>query len=218
MSTRNIYKPRYKIPFLAKSKVWPYKNSRLRRFFNIRGRKLIRGGMFKRYFMVFNNMKWAIARRYIRPYMQKRKPVRRKFKNVFYAKQQLRKFYGKQKEKAFLKIFKVYSQNIARRNLSFAAALEKRADVVLFRLKFLPTIYACHQYIHHQGILINDVKQTSPYAVINPGDCITFEEPTWSIFFNHVWERLHWRTYGLYLWKARQYKIIKKKNLIFEKR
>lgn len=211
MTTGNIYKPRYKIPFLAKSKIWPYKNSRLRRFFNIRGRKLIRGGMFKRYFMVFNNMKWAIARRYIRPYMQRRRATRRRFKNVFYAKQQLRKFYGKQKEKAFLKMFTLYSQNVARRNLSFAAALERRADVVLFRLRFLPTIYACHQYIHHQGILINDVKQTSPYTNVNPGDCITFEEPTWSIFFNYVWERLHWRTYGLYLWKARQYKILKKK-------
>jgi len=92
MSQGNIYKPRYKIAFQAKSKIWPYKNSRLRRFFNIRGRKLVRRGLFKRYFLVFNNMKWTIARRYIRPYMKKRRPLRRRFRNVFYSKQQLRAF------------------------------------------------------------------------------------------------------------------------------
>ena len=72
MSTINIYKPRYKITWQSKSKVWPYKNSRLRRFFNIRGRKLVRRGLFKRVVLVFNNMKWTIARRFIRPYMKKK--------------------------------------------------------------------------------------------------------------------------------------------------
>jgi hypothetical protein len=53
----HINKPRYRIPFQAQSKVWSYKDSRLRRFFNIRGRKLVRRGNFKRYVLVFNNMK-----------------------------------------------------------------------------------------------------------------------------------------------------------------
>lgn len=211
MAELNIYKPRYKIPFLAKSKVWPYKNSRLRRFFNIRGRKLIRGGLFKRYFMVFNNMKWSIARRYIRPYMHRRRAIRRRYRDNFYVKQQLKIFYGKQKELRFSKFFKMHLNNLTRRNLSFSASLERRADIVLFRLRFLPTIYACQQYIHHYGLLINDRKEKSPYATLTPGDTISFEEPIWSLFFNYVWERIHWRNYGLYLWKARQYKILKKK-------
>jgi len=73
MSHENVYKPRYKIAFQAKNKIWPYKSSRLRRFFNIRGRKLVRRGKFKREVVVFNNMKWTIARRYIRPHMRRRK-------------------------------------------------------------------------------------------------------------------------------------------------
>lgn len=211
MAELNIYKPRYKVPFLAKSKVWPYKNSRLRRFFNIRGRKLIRGGLFKRYFMVFNNMKWSIARRYIRPYMYRRRAIRRRYRDDFYTKQQLKIFYGKQKELRFSKFFKMHLNNLTRRNLSFSASLERRADIILFRLRFLPTIYACQQYIHHYGLLINERKEKSPYAVLTPGDIISFEEPIWSLFFNYVWERIHWRNYGLFLWKARQYKILKKK-------
>ena len=53
----NTYKPRYRINYLAKSKVWPYKNSRLRRFFTIRARKLIQGNLFRRFILVFNNLK-----------------------------------------------------------------------------------------------------------------------------------------------------------------
>ncbi len=57
MKNKNIYKPRYKIPFQAKNKNFIYKNCRMRRFFNIRGRKLQRRGYFKRIVLVFNNMK-----------------------------------------------------------------------------------------------------------------------------------------------------------------
>lgn len=211
MAELNIYKPRYKVPFLAKNKVWPYKNSRLRRFFNIRGRKLIRGGLFKRYVLVFNNMKWAIARRYIRPYMHRRRAIRRRYRDNFYTKQQLKIFYGKQKELRFSKFFKNHLNNLARRNLSFSASLERRADIILFRLRVLPTIYACQQYIHHYGLFINDSKEKSPYAILTPGDVISFEEPVWSLFLDYIWERIHWRSYGLYLWKARQFKNLKKK-------
>jgi hypothetical protein len=57
MKNKNVYKPRYKIAFQAKSKNFIYKNCRMRRFFNIRGRKIQRRGYFKRIVLVFNNMK-----------------------------------------------------------------------------------------------------------------------------------------------------------------
>jgi len=128
----NIYKPRYKIAFQAKNKIWPYKDSRLRRFFNIRGRKLVRRGFFKRYVVVLNNMKWTIARRYIRPYMRRRKAARRRFRNAFYTKQQLRAFHGKIKEEKFRNFFKKYLTHGVNRNLSFFAALERRLDIFFF--------------------------------------------------------------------------------------
>jgi ribosomal protein S4 len=48
--------------------------------------------------------------------------------------------------------------------------------MVLFRLRFLPTIYGCHQFIHHFGININGKKEKSPYALVRAGDIITFEK------------------------------------------
>jgi small subunit ribosomal protein S4 len=109
--------------------------------------------------------------------MNRRRAIRRRYKNIFYVKQQLKIFYGKQKEHRFSRFFKQHLNNLARRNLSFSASLERRADIVLFRLRFLPTIYACQQYIHHYGLLINDKKEQSPYALVVPGDIISFEEP-----------------------------------------
>jgi len=211
MVNNNVYKPRYKIAFQAKSKIWPYKNSRLRRFFNIRGRKLVRRGLFKRYFLVFNNMKWTIARRYIRPYMQKRRALRRKYRNVFYSKQQLRAFYGIQKEEIFRNFFKKFLSGAKGRNNMFAIALERRADMVLFRLRFLPTIYACNQFVHHFGLNINGKKEYSANALIIPGDIITFEKAQWSPFVEYLFERLYWRVYGLNVWKRRQFKALRKK-------
>lgn len=211
MVSNNIYKPRYKIAFQAKSKVWPYKNSRLRRFFNIRGRKLVRRGLFKRYFLVFNNMKWTIARRYIRPYMKKRRPLRHKYRNIFYTKQQLRAFYGIQKEEIFRNFFKKFLGGAKGRNKMFAIALERRVDMVLFRLRFLPTIYACNQFVHHFGVNINGKKELSANALIVPGDIITFEKAQWSSFVEYLYERLYWRTYGLNVWKSRQFKSLRKK-------
>ncbi len=57
MSSGNVYKPRYTLPYLAKSKVWPTKNSRLRRFISLRGRRLQRGGLFRRYVLVLKTIK-----------------------------------------------------------------------------------------------------------------------------------------------------------------
>ena len=211
MSTINIYKPRYKITWQSKSKVWPYKNSRLRRFFNIRGRKLVRRGLFKRVVLVFNNMKWTIARRFIRPYMKKRRPLRRRFKNVLYSKQQLRAFYGKEKESIFRNFFKRFLGGAKNRNNMFITALERRTDIILFRLRFLPTIYACRQFILHYGLTVNRRLEKSPSAQVLPGDIITFKRKHWIPFVEYLYERIYWRAYGLDVWKKRQFKMLRKK-------
>lgn len=212
MIEKNTYKPRYKIAFQSKNKIWPYKNSRLRRFFNIRGRKLIRRGLFKRYFLVFNNMKWTIARRYIRPYARRRGAAKRQYREVFYAKQRLRVFYGKVSETSFRKFFKNYSGNINTRNGAFFAALERRLDMVVFRMRFLPTIYACNQFVHHQGVLVNGKLENSANSLVRPGDVISINRKYWRAFAFHMLERIYWRSHGKFIWRRRQKNLLRKKS------
>lgn len=211
---KNVYKPRYKIARISKSIVWLYKNSRLRRFINIRGRKILRRGYFKRYVLVLNNMTWAITRRYIKPYRKKRFPARQKarFSRKFYSKQQLRHFYGKVKENEFRNFFRNFTFSISKRNNSFFSALERRLDMVIFRMRYLPTIYACNQLVHHYGVNVNNVYETSPHALVNVGDIISLPESQWISIFYYIQIRLFWRVYGQWILKRRQSKIIKKKS------
>lgn len=209
--TVNIYKPRYKISFLAKSKVWSYKDSRLRRFFNIRGRKLVRRGLFKRYVIVFNNMKWTIARRYIRPFMRRRSAVKRRYKTAFYNKQQLRHFYGKIREETFRNFFKNHLVGVNTRNNSYYSALECRADMFLFRTRLLPTLYAAKQFVQHQGIELNDRIEKSSNALVRPGTILTFDSKYWKLFSDFLDDRIYFRLYGTQIWEKRAFTRLKKK-------
>lgn len=221
---RDFYRPRYKVAFQAKSKIWPYKNSRLRRFFNIRGRKLVRRGIFKRIVLVFNNMKWTVARRYIRPFMKRRRPLKRKFKTAFYSKQQLRAFYGKEKEEVFRNFFKSFAGGVRNRSRVFISGIEARADIFLYRLRFLPTIYACRQFIYYFGVRINNGQEYAPSTRVLPGDIITFQRKYWFLFLETLEERIAWRLVGTYYWKQRERKKLRKKlwrikrNHVFKKK
>jgi len=212
MLKKNVYKPRYKIAFQSKNKIWPYKSSRLRRFFNIRGRKIVRRGEFKREVLVSNNMKWTVARRYIRPYMRRRRATKRRFRDAFYNKQKLRVFYGKIREQAFRKIFQKYLISSVNRNKGFFSSLERRIDIFFFRMRLLPTIFACHQYIHHHGILINKFVEHSPNTLVSTGDIISIRTTEWKPLFWYMHDRLFYRAYGKGISFKRKYNIIKKKT------
>lgn len=44
---------------------------------------------------------------------------------------------------------------------------------MLFRARLLPTIFACHQYIHHLGLSVNGALEFSPQAILRPGDVVS---------------------------------------------
>ena len=211
---KNVYKPRYKIAFQAKSKIWPYKNSRLRRFFGIRSRWINRCGSFRKNILVATTIKWTVARRFIKPYTRRLRSRKSKsrYKNTFYVKQQLRHFYGKITEVKLRSIYKNHLMGTVNRNKSFFSALECRADMFFFRLRFLPTIYACHQYIHHHGLVINKTGiEKSPNALIKVGDTISIPESHWTAMYRYLLHRIFYRAYGKTILKKRQYNTTKKK-------
>jgi len=210
----NVYKPRFKIAFQAKSKIWAYKNSRLRHFFSIRGRRLFRGGFFRRNVIVANTLKWTVTRRYIKPYSRRIRARRGKsrYRNTFYLKQQLRHFYGKLTEVAFRSIYKTHLLNTFDRNRSFFGSLEQRADMFLFRMRLLPTIYACNQYIHHQGLLINFKRiEKCPSTLIRIGHTISLPKIYWDSMANYMLYRVYYRVYGKLQLKKRLFRVIKRK-------
>ncbi len=57
MAKTGAYKPRYAIAYLSKTKISPYKDSYLRRFFEIRARRRQRVGNFRRNVLVAKTRK-----------------------------------------------------------------------------------------------------------------------------------------------------------------
>lgn len=184
MAQKNIYKPRYTIAYIAKSKVWPYKNSYLRRFYALRARRLRRGGLFSRCVLVATTMKWTQTRRFIRPFQQAAgsisistasktaygRPRKRRYRESFYMKQQLRAFHGKRKEETLCHLFRAHQSIVGSRTKAFFSVLESRLDRFFFRRRVLPTVFACHQFIHHCGLEVNGRLEQSPRALIRIGD------------------------------------------------
>ena len=85
--------------------------------------------------------------------------------------------------------------------------------MVFFRLRLLPTIYSCHQLIHHHGLHVNSKFKTSPNFILQPGDIISI--PQRNIFYaleTSFLYRLQQRKFGKFILKRRVFKLLKKKS------
>lgn len=207
----NIYKPRYKICFQTKNKIWINKNSRLRNFYNIRNKVILERSKKYRRFLVLKNMKWTVARRFMFPHLKKRTNFLYNYKNSFYSKQQLKKFYGKLREYQLRKMFKDTwnKEQFYRRNI-FIMALEQRLDIIVYRMRLLPTIFACNQLVSHQGVYVNDNLITIPNYKVKLGDIVSIKQDQWSIFYNNIYYKLKKRFFANNLLKWRKRSILEK--------
>ena len=225
MNITNTYKPRYKLSYQTKSKIWPYKNSYLRGFYLIRSNWIKpKTWQFKKYFIVAKNIKWHEARNYFNPNIKKLskklifgkkaygrpKALSQRYKILFYQKQKLRKFYGKLNENKFRIIFKTHKINVASNSNSFFVSLESRLDVVFFRIRLLPTIFTCHQYILYNGLELNTKLEKSPSCQLQVGDILSVPQSSWLFFYYKIFKRVYYRRWGQFITKRRFLKKIKR--------
>jgi small subunit ribosomal protein S4 len=92
------------------------------------------------------------------------------------AKQKLKGYYGNISEKQFLGIYK---ESVRRRGDTGAlliGLLESRLDAVIYRAKFVPTVFAARQFINHGHIQVNGKKVNIPSYRVEPGDVISVKE------------------------------------------
>ncbi|MBX3513608.1 MAG: 30S ribosomal protein S4 [Xanthobacteraceae bacterium] len=92
------------------------------------------------------------------------------------AKQKLKGYYGNISEKQFLGIYK---ESVRRRGDTGAlliGLLESRLDAVVYRAKFVPTVFAARQFINHGHVQVNGKKATIPSMRLEPGDVVSIKE------------------------------------------
>lgn len=97
------------------------------------------------------------------------------YKNQFSSKQQLKLFYGGIREKMFKKYFNEGSLYKGLAIDNFFILLEKRLDVVVYRLGWAKSIFMCRQLICHGHIMVNNKKVNISSYRLKKGDII---EPT----------------------------------------
>ena len=85
------------------------------------------------------------------------------------AKQKLKGYYGDVREKQFRAI---YDEANRRTGENLIGLLESRLDAIVFRAKFVPTVFAARQFVNHGHVTVNGVKVNIGSYRCKAGDVI----------------------------------------------
>jgi len=89
------------------------------------------------------------------------------------AKQKLQGYYGDITEKQFKRSYKEASAMKGDTSQNLIGLLEQRLDMIVYRAKFAPTIFAARQIVNHGHIRVNGVKCNIASRRVLPGDEVT---------------------------------------------
>jgi small subunit ribosomal protein S4 len=92
------------------------------------------------------------------------------------AKQKLKGFYGDITEKQFRKTYDEASRRRGNTAELLVGLLESRLDTVVYRAKFVPTIFAARQFVNHGHVTLNGVKANVASMIVKPGDVVQVRE------------------------------------------
>jgi small subunit ribosomal protein S4 len=107
---------------------------------------------------------------------QRRKGKATDFGTQLKAKQKLKGYYGNISERQF---HKYYVEALRLRGDSSAhliGLLERRLDAVVYRAKFVPTVFAARQFINHGHITVNGRRVNVASFQVKVGDVIEIKE------------------------------------------
>src|SRR6266567_806629 len=92
------------------------------------------------------------------------------------AKQKLRGYYGNISERQFRGIYQEARRLKGDSGAHMIGLLERRLDAVIFRAKFVPTVFAARQFISHGHIRVNGKRVTIPSYRVKVGDVIEVKD------------------------------------------
>ena len=107
---------------------------------------------------------------------QRRKSKLSDFGIQLRAKQKLKGYYGNISEKGFRKIYAEASRMKGDASENLIGLLERRLDAVVYRAKFVPTVFAARQFINHGHVLVNGVKTNIPSYRLKVVDVVEVRE------------------------------------------
>jgi len=88
------------------------------------------------------------------------------------AKQKLKGYYGNISEKQFRGIYKEASRLRGDTSALLIGLLERRLDAVVYRAKFVPTVFAARQFINHGHVKVNGKRVNIGSYRLKDGDVV----------------------------------------------
>jgi len=92
------------------------------------------------------------------------------------AKQKLKGYYGNITEKQFRRYYQTAVRHKGDTSENLIAVLERRLDAVVYRMKFVPTVFAARQFVSHGHVKVNGTRVNVPSYQVREGDVIEVRE------------------------------------------
>ncbi|CUH64468.1 30S ribosomal protein S4 [Thalassovita gelatinovora] len=107
---------------------------------------------------------------------QRRKGKLSDFGTQLRAKQKLKGYYGDLTEKQFRRIYGEAERVKGDTGENLIGLLERRLDAVVYRAKFVPTVFAARQFVNHGHVLVNGQPVNIPSYRVKEGDVVEVRE------------------------------------------
>jgi small subunit ribosomal protein S4 len=107
---------------------------------------------------------------------QRRKQKLSDFGVQLRAKQKLKGYYGNISERQFKNIYQEAVRRTGDSSEHLVGLLESRLDAVVYRAKFVPTVFAARQFINHGHVQVNGKRVTVASYRCKPGDVVAVKD------------------------------------------
>jgi small subunit ribosomal protein S4 len=107
---------------------------------------------------------------------QRRKGKATDFGTQLKAKQKVKGYYGYISERQFHKYYVEARRLKGDSSAHLIGQLERRLDALIYRAKFVPTVFAARQFVNHGHVKVNGRRVTIPSYRLKVGDTIEVKE------------------------------------------
>jgi small subunit ribosomal protein S4 len=107
---------------------------------------------------------------------QRRKGKTSDFGLQLVAKQKLRLYYGNITEKQFRRIYGEAARRKGNTAENLIGLLESRLDAVVYRAKFVPTVFAARQLVNHGHVKVNGKRVNIGSYLVKAGDIVELRD------------------------------------------
>jgi small subunit ribosomal protein S4 len=107
---------------------------------------------------------------------QRRKGKTSDFGTQLKAKQKLKGCYGNISERQFRRYYQEATRMKGDSSANLIGLLERRLDAVVYRAKFVPTVFAARQFVNHGHVRVNGKRVNIASYLVKVGDVIEVKD------------------------------------------